>query len=265
MSPEPEPAPFSAPPSQSDPGETRRRALEREKIKELRECMIRRGGCGLSVRLSSAVTLEDEGMDVDVDVVHDDDPGATAAGLMNVDKRPPPVSPHFATCNAPAKPTEAKAEAIDGVCASMPPPPPPCIRIPPSSHKQTGKKRKATVSPESPPDSALGSGSASEQVQDQTDDEEEEEESDSSAPHEYRPSKSSKLSKFGRPRKNIKANKVKAEAKSSNNKSSKPLKEPKPRKEPKPKPETYKQAWSVSEQNLLEQLLEEIRDGEKNR
>ncbi|KAF8153298.1 hypothetical protein B0H34DRAFT_810079 [Crassisporium funariophilum] len=33
----------------------------------------------------------------------------------------------------------------------------------------------------------------------------------------------------------------------------------------KPKPETYKQAWSVSEQNLLEQLLEEIPDGEKNR
>ncbi|GLB39612.1 putative SANT SWI3, ADA2, N-CoR and TFIIIB'' DNA-binding domains containing protein [Lyophyllum shimeji] len=33
----------------------------------------------------------------------------------------------------------------------------------------------------------------------------------------------------------------------------------------KPKPETYKQAWSVSEQHLLEQLLEEIPDGEKNR
>lgn len=34
---------------------------------------------------------------------------------------------------------------------------------------------------------------------------------------------------------------------------------------PKPKPETYKQSWSVSEQNLLEQLLEEIPDGEKFR
>ena len=33
----------------------------------------------------------------------------------------------------------------------------------------------------------------------------------------------------------------------------------------KPKPETYKQSWSVSEQNLLEQLLEEIPDGEKFR
>jgi hypothetical protein len=31
------------------------------------------------------------------------------------------------------------------------------------------------------------------------------------------------------------------------------------------KPETYKQAWSVSEQHLLERLLEEIPDGEKNR
>ncbi|PFH47321.1 hypothetical protein AMATHDRAFT_6872 [Amanita thiersii Skay4041] len=33
----------------------------------------------------------------------------------------------------------------------------------------------------------------------------------------------------------------------------------------KPKSETYKQAWSVSEQHLLEQLLEQIPDGEKNR
>ena len=33
----------------------------------------------------------------------------------------------------------------------------------------------------------------------------------------------------------------------------------------KPKPETYKQAWSESEQNLLEQLLEQIPDGERFR
>ena len=33
----------------------------------------------------------------------------------------------------------------------------------------------------------------------------------------------------------------------------------------KPRPETYKQAWSISEQHLLEKLLEEIPDGEKNR
>ncbi|KAF8638461.1 hypothetical protein AX17_002195 [Amanita inopinata Kibby_2008] len=33
----------------------------------------------------------------------------------------------------------------------------------------------------------------------------------------------------------------------------------------KPKSETYKQAWSVSEQHLLEQLLEQIPAGEKNR
>lgn len=33
----------------------------------------------------------------------------------------------------------------------------------------------------------------------------------------------------------------------------------------KPKPETYKQAWSMSEQNLLEQLLEEIPEGERFR
>lgn len=31
------------------------------------------------------------------------------------------------------------------------------------------------------------------------------------------------------------------------------------------RPETYKQAWSISEQHLLERLLEEIPDGEKNR
>lgn len=33
----------------------------------------------------------------------------------------------------------------------------------------------------------------------------------------------------------------------------------------KKKPETYKQAWSVSEQHLLERLLDEIPEGEKNR
>jgi len=33
----------------------------------------------------------------------------------------------------------------------------------------------------------------------------------------------------------------------------------------KPKSETYKQSWSISEQHLLEQLLEQIPDGEKNR
>ncbi|KAH9929965.1 hypothetical protein B0H21DRAFT_108800 [Amylocystis lapponica] len=33
----------------------------------------------------------------------------------------------------------------------------------------------------------------------------------------------------------------------------------------KPKSETYKQAWSVSEQHLLERLLDEIPEGEKNR
>ena len=43
------------------------------------------------------------------------------------------------------------------------------------------------------------------------------------------------------------------------------LKSKRKTKGPKPKPETYKQSWSVSEQNLLEQLLEEIPDGEKFR
>jgi hypothetical protein len=38
-----------------------------------------------------------------------------------------------------------------------------------------------------------------------------------------------------------------------------------PAKKDKPKSETYKQAWSISEQHLLERLLTEIPDGEKNR
>ncbi|KAI0786987.1 hypothetical protein C8Q75DRAFT_770273 [Abortiporus biennis] len=41
--------------------------------------------------------------------------------------------------------------------------------------------------------------------------------------------------------------------------------EPSLDKKGKPRPETYKQAWSVSEQHLLERLLEEIPEGEKNR
>jgi hypothetical protein len=41
--------------------------------------------------------------------------------------------------------------------------------------------------------------------------------------------------------------------------------EPSITKKEKPKSETYKQAWSISEQHLLERLLAEIPDGEKNR
>jgi hypothetical protein len=41
--------------------------------------------------------------------------------------------------------------------------------------------------------------------------------------------------------------------------------EPPIAKKEKPRSETYKQAWSVSEQHLLERLLAEIPDGEKNR
>jgi hypothetical protein len=41
--------------------------------------------------------------------------------------------------------------------------------------------------------------------------------------------------------------------------------EPATAKKEKPRSETYKQAWSVSEQHLLERLLAEIPDGEKNR
>ncbi|KAI0827467.1 hypothetical protein BC628DRAFT_183959 [Trametes gibbosa] len=44
-----------------------------------------------------------------------------------------------------------------------------------------------------------------------------------------------------------------------------PSAEPLRGKNGKAKSETYKQAWSVSEQHLLERLLEEIPDGEKNR
>jgi len=40
---------------------------------------------------------------------------------------------------------------------------------------------------------------------------------------------------------------------------------PKVDKKGRPRPDTYKQAWSVEEQHLLERLLEEIPDGEKNR
>ncbi|EKM57119.1 uncharacterized protein PHACADRAFT_208262 [Phanerochaete carnosa HHB-10118-sp] len=40
---------------------------------------------------------------------------------------------------------------------------------------------------------------------------------------------------------------------------------PIPERKTKPRSETYKQAWSVEEQHLLERLLEEIPDGEKNR
>ncbi|KAI0708662.1 hypothetical protein C8Q76DRAFT_123582 [Earliella scabrosa] len=62
--------------------------------------------------------------------------------------------------------------------------------------------------------------------------------------------------------------KVKAQAKSNAepDEQTEPAQAEEPRdKKGKAKSETYKQAWSVSEQHLLERLLEEIPDGEKNR
>jgi len=44
-----------------------------------------------------------------------------------------------------------------------------------------------------------------------------------------------------------------------------PILPPPATKKENPKSETYKQAWSISEQHLLERLLAEIPDGEKNR
>ncbi|KAI0327513.1 hypothetical protein GY45DRAFT_1108915 [Cubamyces sp. BRFM 1775] len=58
--------------------------------------------------------------------------------------------------------------------------------------------------------------------------------------------------------------KAKAKAEVIDN-SPEPSAEPPRDKNGKAKSETYKQAWSVSEQHLLERLLEEIPDGEKNR
>ena len=77
--------------------------------------------------------------------------------------------------------------------------------------------------------------------------------------------------------KNAAAAKAKAKAKAKGKVQAKPKPEPEEEEEEpapaeptvgkngKAKSETYKQAWSVSEQHLLERLLEEIPEGEKNR
>ncbi|KAG6841164.1 hypothetical protein C0991_001292 [Blastosporella zonata] len=58
--------------------------------------------------------------------------------------------------------------------------------------------------------------------------------------------------------------KAKSPSPSERGSSPEPPSKPKRAKD-KPKPETYKQQWSVSEQHLLEQLLDQIPEGEKNR
>lgn len=234
--------------------ERRRREKAREEIMKLR-------GCGLRVRLSSAMVLE-EGMDVDVDVVDDDDGGDPVAGptLMEVDEGALPVvaaldasvsvrqkrvrqkPPRAKKLSLPAPPAatrvhrpSAPRKSLNDDAGLMPPPP----RIPGSL-----TRRKAAVSGETTPESAVDFGSASEhdQNQDHDDDDDEEDDDDESiVPH-----SKTKFSKT---------------SKTKSSKSAKP-KQPKP---PKVKPETYKQAWSVSEQNLLEQLLDEIQEGEKFR
>jgi hypothetical protein len=128
---------------------------------------------------------------------------------MNIDKGAPR---HATAWNASAIPTEADTEAVaeteadDATCTSMPPPLPPprlCIRIPPSSHTQAGKKKKAEMTPDS--DASLGSVVASEldQAQGHDEDEDDEEEDQTgpdetdddesvSSSHEYRLPKASK-------------------------------------------------------------------------
>jgi len=216
---------------------------------------------------------EGAGRDVDVDVVDDGDDaggGGTAAGpvIMAVDEEASPAAAHDAPVSVSPKKVKRKGKDLPpprarqlSLAASptatrvrrpprqslpdddggglMPPPP----RIP-SSHKQ---QRKAAVSGETTPESAVDFGSGSEHDQDQDQDQEstdhdDEEEEDYEESHETRRNKS----------------------KNPKTKHSKNAK-PKPSKPPKVKPETYKQAWSVSEQNLLEQLLDEIQDGERCR
>lgn len=67
-----------------------------------------------------------------------------------------------------------------------------------------------------------------------------------------------------RPRRPLPARPHAAKAKQSALKTEQLSESPIAKKE-KPRSETYKQAWSVSEQHLLERLLAEIPDGEKNR
>ena len=246
--------------------ERRRRERAREEIMKLR-------GCGLRVRLSSAMVLEGEGMDVDVDVVDEDGGGGAVAAPMPMEvdegaaptvaapEAPVSVGPkrvrrkgkksspsHAKHLGLPVPPTATRVRRPpvprkslhddDDDGGLMPPPP----RIP-------RMRRKAAVSGETTPEPTVEFGSASEHDPDQdqdhsdhSDDDDGDDGEESAVSQETRPQKS----KFSKTRK------------SKNAKAKLP-------KLPKAKPETYKQAWSVSEQNLLEQLLEEIQEGERNR
>ena len=243
--------------------ERRRRERAREEIMKLR-------GCGLRVRLSSAMVLEGEGMDVDVDVVDEDGGGGAAAAPMpmEVDEgaAPAAAAPEAPVSVGPKRVRRKGKKSSPSRAKHLGLPVPPTatrVRRPPAPRKSLHDddddgglmppppriprmRRKAAVSGETTPELTVEFGSASEHDPDQDQDHSEHSDDDdgeeSAVSQETRPRKS----KFSKTRK------------SKNAKAKLP-------KLPKAKPETYKQAWSVSEQNLLEQLLEEIQEGERNR
>lgn len=197
------------------------------------------------------------------------------------DKRlPPPLPDVESQHNAQADANDAN-KANDAGCTSMRPPPPPpalpriCIRIPvprSSSRMQTGRKGEEPSSSTPAPDDAFGhsSASGSEREQDQSDTPDEEDDSEDESEEDQGASSTSDechhTSKSFKSKPKPKSRtKPKTRTKTKTTKTGTKIKHPKPPKLLKPKPETYNQPWSVEEQNLLEQLLDEVDDGEKCR
>lgn len=234
-----------------DPVERRRRQ-EQQKIRALKQRQIR--GCGLRMPLSSKSgnmgvfirpDVEEDAMDVDVSI-DDEEKAVVMVPPLDMDSDTSPTS----------------ADALGP--APSPVPPPKKIKVSSSTSSDTRVRRSAKKNLPPPP------------IFD--DDEEDGDTNFPPMPSNHKPPRPHKKVALKVPPKRI--NKNNDDDDDDDDDYDAPLEEePKPKTQTKgrgaatgtgtgtrkPKPETYKQAWSESEQNLLEQLLEEIPEGEKFR
>ncbi|KAH9474544.1 ZZ-type zinc finger-containing protein 3 [Psilocybe cubensis] len=242
MSPEPE----SSSEEELDPIERQRR-LEQQKIRELKQRKIR-GGCALRMPLSSKAgsmgvfireDVAEEAMALDVSIDDDDGEKGTIT-----------ATPQF----------DVEMDASDGEVPLPPPmgkqlPIPPKIKKVSSSSASTRVHRGGKKNLPPPP------------VFDDDDDD------DDISPFAPLPDNPPAPRKKTKPKALAKTKRKKNDFEDGSEDDdyygADPAEEiktkSKARGNGKPKPETYKQAWSESEQNLLEQLLEQIPEGEKFR
>ncbi|KAF9484293.1 hypothetical protein BDN70DRAFT_872790 [Pholiota conissans] len=211
-----------------DPVERKRQA-EREKIRELKKRQIRGG---LSLPLSSMagamgvfIRHDVDEEAMDVDVSIDDADEGAGSQPKQEPEPEPPARPYATKAPPPVSPPKPKSRAT--------------VKVKVKKDKPHESRKKSKIpSPEPISDEEVSDAASDDSNDDDT--------SDSDADSSSTPKSTTTLRT---------KTKAKGKGKSASSRA----------RAAKPKPETYKQAWSASEQNLLEQLLDTYPDGERFR